>query len=411
MTTHTKTHLIRADHVRLASPTLAIGVSNTAHVFTHLFTILYATAVLHLPGVFGLPYGELLGLSSLGLVLYGVAALPAGWLGDRWSQVGMLVLFFAGVGLGSVVTGLAEGRAGLFIGLTLIGLFGSIYHPVGIAWLVASAKRQGMALGLNGVCGSLGTAIAPVFVGVMIDHVSWRAAFIAPGILSILCAVALLVIWRAGFVADATRDATPPREASVSAMRRVFFVLTLTMLCSGITYAALTNLMPKLFANGLGPALASNYTEVGLFVSAVVGLSSLSSLLGGWLSDRYSPRLVYIGGWLVLTPALFVISSLFGIPLVTVALVALFANVVFGAAENMLVARYTPFRWRSLAYGAKFVLALGIGGVTVKAAGMSFDANGDFGATFLVIALVALLATVVTMGLPRESGRVAVGAA
>lgn len=50
--------------------------SNIAHVITHMSVILYATAVLHLPGVFGVSYGEMLGFASLGLVLYGVAALP-----------------------------------------------------------------------------------------------------------------------------------------------------------------------------------------------------------------------------------------------------------------------------------------------------------------------------------------------
>ena len=55
----------------------------------------------------------------------------------------------------------------------MIGLFGAIYHPVGIAWLVACAKKQGMALGINGVFGSIGSALAPVFVGLMIDFVSW----------------------------------------------------------------------------------------------------------------------------------------------------------------------------------------------------------------------------------------------
>ena len=69
----------------------AIAFSNAGHTCTHMFTVLYATAVLHLPQVFDLPYGELLSLSSLGLVLFGVGALPAGWLGDRWSQVGMMV--------------------------------------------------------------------------------------------------------------------------------------------------------------------------------------------------------------------------------------------------------------------------------------------------------------------------------
>ena len=72
-----------------------------------MFTLLYATAVLYLPKVFDLPYGELLGLSSLGLVLFGVAALPAGWLGDRWSQIGMMAIFFIGIGIGAIVVGMA----------------------------------------------------------------------------------------------------------------------------------------------------------------------------------------------------------------------------------------------------------------------------------------------------------------
>ena len=145
-----------------------------------MFTVLYATAVLHLPQVFDLPYGELLSLSSLGLVLYGVAALPAGWLGDRWSQVGMMVIFFIGSGPGAIVTGLATGPGTIFRGSHDDRLFAAIYHPVGIAWIVASARRRGMSLGINGVFGNAGTAVAPVFVGAMIDFFSWRRHFCSP---------------------------------------------------------------------------------------------------------------------------------------------------------------------------------------------------------------------------------------
>ena len=68
----------------------------------------------------------------------------------------------------------------IFAGLTMIGLFAAIYHPVGIAWIVASARKRGMSLGINGVFGNVGNALAPVFVGVMIDFFSWRAAFLIP---------------------------------------------------------------------------------------------------------------------------------------------------------------------------------------------------------------------------------------
>ena len=390
----------------------AIIFSNVGHGFSHMFTLLYATAVLYLPKVFDLPYGELLGLSSLGLVLFGVAALPAGWLGDRWSQIGMMAIFFLGIGVGAIVVGLAVGPERLFIGLTLIGLFGSIYHPVGIAWVVAWANKQGMTLGINGVFGNTGSAIAPVFVGLMIDYVTWRAAFIIPGVLSIFVGTGLLLVWRAGWIRDVTKDRTPTVAPDSSAFFRVFIVLTITMACSGIVYTGLTNTMPKLMEMGLSAALAASYTEIGIFVGIISGLASLSSIFGGWMADRYSARSIYIIFWALQIPILFTIVSLSDVPLLVAVLLVLSFMLAFAAAENMLVAQYTPFRWRAVAYGAKFVLALGVGGLTVHLAGWLFDSNGDFGVLFALFGGAAILATAAAFLLPGARPRAveAVGA-
>ena len=390
----------------------AIIFSNVGHGFSHMFTLLYATAVLYLPKVFDLPYGELLGLSSLGLVLFGVAALPAGWLGDRWSQIGMMAIFFLGIGVGAIVVGLAVGPERLFIGLTLIGLFGSIYHPVGIAWVVAWADKQGMTLGINGVFGNTGSAIAPVFVGLMIDYVTWRAAFIIPGVLSIFVGTGLLLVWRAGWIRDVTKDRTPTVAPDSSAFFRVFIVLTITMACSGIVYTGLTNTMPKLMEMGLSAALAASYTEIGVFVGIISGLASLSSIFGGWMADRYSARSIYIVFWTLQIPILFTIVSLSDVPLLVAVLLVLSFMLAFAAAENMLVAQYTPFRWRAVAYGAKFVLALGVGGLTVHLAGWLFDSNGDFGVLFALFGGAAILAAAAAFLLPGARPRAveAVGA-
>ena len=383
----------------------AIMFSNVGHGFSHMFTVLYATAVLYLPKVFDLPYGELLGLSSLGLVLFGVAALPAGWLGDRWSQIGMMAIFFLGIGVGAIVVGLAEGPERLFIGLTLIGLFASIYHPVGIAWVVAWANKQGMTLGINGVFGNAGSAVAPVFVGLMIDYVTWRAAFIIPGVLSILVGTGLLLVWKAGWIRDVTKDRAPTGAPDSSAFVRVFIVLTITMACTGFVYSGLTNTMPKLMEMGLSAALAASYTEIGVFVGIISGLASLSSIFGGWMADRYSARSIYIIFWTLQVPILFTIVSLSDVPLLVGVLLVLSFLLAFAAAENMLVAQYTPFRWRAVAYGAKFVLALGVGGLTVHMAGWLFDQNGDFSVLFALFGGAAILAAAAAFVLPGARPR------
>ena len=399
-----------AEHSEQRQALTAILFSNVGHSFSHMFTVLYATAVLYLPKVFDMPYGELLGLSSLGLVLFGVAALPAGWLGDRWSQIGMMVIFFLGVGAGAIVVGLADGPSGLFIGLTLIGLFASIYHPVGIAWVVAWAKKQGMTLGINGVFGNVGSAIAPVFVGLMIDYVTWRAAFIIPGALSIMAGAGLLFVWRAGWIKDVTKDRASTGAPDSSAFVRVFIVLTITMACTGFVYTGLTNTMPKLMEMGLSAAMASSYTEIGVFVGIVSGVASLSSIFGGWMADRYSARAIYIVFWVLQIPLLFVIVSLSDYTLLVAILLVLSFMLAFAAAENMLVAHYTPFRWRAVAYGAKFVLALGVGGLTVHLAGWLFDKDGDFGTLFALFGGAAILAAAAAFLLPGTRPQVAVAA-
>lgn len=369
----------------------AIGLSNIGHLYTHVFTILYATAVLYLPVVFDIPYGEMLGLASPGLILYGFCALPAGWIADRWSKVGMLVIFFIGLGISTVLVGLASERTGLLVSLTLLGLFASIYHPVGIAWLVACAKKQGMSLGINAVFGNVGSALAPLITGLMIDFVSWRAAFIVPGIAAVITGIVLFFAWHRGLVRDVHTDVAPQPAAEPGSYKRVFYILLLTMACNGLIYTGLMNTVPKLFQGGVGDALAGNYTQLGAIAGLVIGLSSFASMAGGWLADRYSAKAIYLVFSLFTLPPLLVLGNLTGTTLIIVFFMALSFNLTFAAAENMLIARYTPFRWRSLAYGARFVLALGVGGLTVRLAGSLYDNTGSFTQLYLLFAAAALL--------------------
>jgi len=105
---------------------------NVAHTYTHLFTLMYATIVLALEAEWGLSYAELFAVSIPATMLLGVGALPAGWLGDKWGNTPMMVVFFFGLGTGAILTGLMSTPLGIGIGLAVMGLFASIYHPVGI---------------------------------------------------------------------------------------------------------------------------------------------------------------------------------------------------------------------------------------------------------------------------------------
>ena len=78
----------------------------------------------------------------------------------------------------------------------LIGIFGSIYHPVGLAIVTARWKKTGMRLAANGIWGNLGVACAALVTGFMIDLAGWRAAFFVPGVVSIMFALPYLQVAR-----------------------------------------------------------------------------------------------------------------------------------------------------------------------------------------------------------------------
>ena len=76
-----------------------------------------------------------------GAFLFGAGALPAGWLGDRWSKTTLLEIYFYGTGAMTILTGFAQTPLMLAVGLAGIGIFASIYHPVGMSWLVSRTSK------------------------------------------------------------------------------------------------------------------------------------------------------------------------------------------------------------------------------------------------------------------------------
>jgi FSR family fosmidomycin resistance protein-like MFS transporter len=393
------------------SARLSMGFSNIGHFFSHLLMLLYPTVVLALEGRWGLTYGELLSLSIPGYVLFGAAALPAGWLGDRWSAEHMMVLYFVGTGAAAMLTGLADGPLGLALGLSLIGLFGSIYHPVGVAWLVRNAESRGKALGWNGIFGSLGLGVAALVAGAFTQLISWRAAFIVPGALCALTGVALAVFVRDGSVVASRTDRKPEPEASRADILRAFVVLSVTMLGTGLVAQMITVALPKIFAERLTALTDGGILGAGGFVTLVFLFSGASQIVGGWLADRFPLKAVYVVCWALQLPFVIVAATLFNVPLLLAIVVQQCLGIFALPAENSLLVTYTPARWRATAFGAKFVLSLGVSSLGVPVIAMIYDRTGDFYWLFMVMAVITAIVAAAACFLPSRGRRVVVAVA
>ena len=382
---------------RLASQAFA-GI---AHAYAHLFVLLFATVVLVLEHDWAMRYDTLFALSIPMTVLFGAGALPAGWLADRWSETGMLSVYFLGLGAATVLTGLADGPWQLAAGLALMGLFASIYHPVAIPWLVKHAPNRGRALGVNGVFGSAGTAAAALCAGALASWWSWRVAFIAPGAVCLATGVVFVIACRSGWFAHET--ALPRDEAVAPArdVRRVFIVLAVTVLCSGMIYQVTSFALPKIFDDRLTGALGDSVLGIGGMVSVVYLASALSQIAGGEMADRFRLRTVYMAFNFLQVPMLAVAFLLVSPALVAVSALMVSLNVAGQPAENALLARYAPSRWHGRVFGAKFMLTLGVSSLGVMLIPLAYRLTGALDVMFLVLIGFAVVAGIAAMCLPR----------
>jgi MFS transporter, FSR family, fosmidomycin resistance protein len=388
------------------STTLSQTYSQIGHSFCHISMLLYPTVVLALEKEFNMSYGDLLVLMTLGNVLFGVAALPAGWLGDRWSALGMMVIYFLGLGASLIFTGCMSSTAGLTLGLALIGLFAAIYHPVGMAWLLRNAQSPGKILGINGVFGSLGVASAALIAGALTDLISWRAAFIAPGVLVLAVGASLAYFAARGRVVEVKSDVRARREMpGRDAMWRAFIVLSITMLGNGLIYQSLSSAMPKIFAERVPDWTGASATGAGLLVSLVYFGAMASQLLGGYWSDKYSTRSLYIVAAFAQLPIYFAAAAIGGPGLFVLISASVLLQTMAVPTENVLLARYTPEKWRATAFGAKFVLALGLGALGVPLVAHIHDVSGGFYWYFVLLAGVALIIALSALWLPRAAAR------
>jgi MFS transporter, FSR family, fosmidomycin resistance protein len=376
-----------------------------------LFAPIFYVVVLTLEHEFTLTHGAAVALIVVGNVLYGVAAPFAGWLGDRWSTTGMVGLFFLGTGAGMIATGLARSPFEIGLALAIMGLFASIYHPVGIAWLVRNARSWGKTLGINGVFGGIGPAAATLSAGALIDLAGWRAAFIVPGVMVLATGLAFYALRLRGLIVETGEDRCPPPKSGRRDMVRAFFVLSLTMLCSGLIYQATQPALPKLFAERVGDLLQGGVFGVSMLVALVYLTSGALQVLAGHLADRFPMKLVYVVCFALQVPLLMLAASLGGGPLVTVAMLMVSINVGALPAENGLVARYSPSNWRGLAFGLKFILAFGISGFGVQVEGAFYDLTGGFTWLFVVLAAVAAVGFAAACLLPSERKETAMAAA
>ena len=372
--------------------------------------LVFATAAaLTLTREWGMSYAELIPYATPGFVAFGLFSLPAGWLADKWSREGMMLVFFFGIGISAVATALAQSPLQMAFGLFAIGVFGAIYHPVGLPLVIQGYVKTGLRIAVNGVFGNLGVASAALLTGYLVDQSGWRSAFIWPGLVTIVIGIgyAFLVARVHSKEPSADESGASPATATAGSLQlgrnlliRIFAIVFFSTAVGSLVFQSTTFTLPKIFDERLGD-LAVSATLVGWYAFVVFAIASMGQLVVGYLLDRFSIKAVFVA--VAIFQVVFFLAMIGRVGSIALLISIAFMLVVFGQIpiNDVLVGRVTKTEWRSRAYGLRYVI-----GFTVMASAVPMVAwiyaRWSFDALFVVLAAAGAGILIAVMMLPRQ---------
>jgi MFS family permease len=387
MTAEVSRHLKSADAADLSRRRLAIGFMNWAHALDHFVILIYPTVVIELAVVYGRSYASLIALSTASFVAFGLFALPAGWLADRWSRRNMMVGFYVGCGLSLIGAALAPSLVGLAIALFMLGVFAAIYHPVGTALILENATQRGRTMAFNGVCGNLGVSLAAGITAALTAALTWRGAFLVPGLVCVLTGA--IYFW---LVADekahaASRSTSADVALSATAAAMIVGLFIVVALSAGLVFNTMSISLPKIVDERVGNGIS--LVAVGGLTTAVFLCGAVAQITVGRLVERFPLHI------------LFAISAVLQFIGVVWAAYAAGTSLLFALAftmaaiygqitlNDLVIARYTADAWRGRVYAVRYFLTFMVSGVAVSMIAFLYG-RGGFDLVLDTTAVIAL---------------------
>jgi predicted MFS family arabinose efflux permease len=365
---------------------VSIGFNNFAHAVDHYVMLIFPTVVIGLEAVYGRPYGELLVLGTASFLAFGIFSLPAGWLADRWSRRNMMVVFYIGCGLSLAAASAAPNLLMLAVALFALGVFASIYHPVGTAIVVAQATNRGRTLALNGVCGNLGVALAAGITAVLTAWIGWRGAFMVPAVVCVATGFAYMALVSDDRHETKTRSAAPDVRLAVWIMASVFALFILVGTTAGLVFNIVTIALPKLLDERIGEGIS--LVMVGGIATVVFLFGAAAQVIVGRVLERWPAHLMFAAVALLQFVGLVWVVYATGYALLAALAFAMSFIYAQVTVNDFVIARYTADVWRARVYAVRYFITYLISGAAIAVIAF-LHSRGGFD---LVLAATAFMA-------------------
>ncbi len=383
--------------MKFSSPTSLL--LNLGHAMDHWVLAIFLYTVSVIAGVWGADWKELTPYAFGASFMFGAGSIVSGKLGDQWGRRAMMVVFFAGMGVSSLVIAFCQNKWQIGAALTVMGAFASIYHPVGIPMLVQKADKPGFVIGVNGLVGNLGIALGSSVSVLLATRYGWQMAYVVPGVICLISAVLFAIAVPKEEEAPARRK-SKVLDLPPNVMARVFFIMTCAAVSGSIVFNFTTNGNGELLKARVAELAASPWL-LSMALLVIFSVASLMQLVVGALIDRYPLKNVYLPILLCQVPLFLLASQVDGWALVVVT--TLFMVFVFGAIPftDAMIVRYIDDRLRSRVTGMRLAIGFGVSSLVTAGIGPSVKEAG-FPALLMLLAGVASITMIAIAFLPNE---------
>jgi predicted MFS family arabinose efflux permease len=392
----------------------SIGFINWGHALDHYVMLIFPTVVISLEVIYDRSYAELIALGTASFVAFGVFALPAGWLADRWSRRNMMALFYSGCGASLIAAGFSPNLIVLAGTLFVLGVFASIYHPVGTAMLIEQARRRGRSLAFNGVCGNFGAALSAGVTVALIAAFGWRAGFFIPGVICLGTALIYVRLVPREEKKASSRATVAEVPLATWLAATIFTLFIVIAICAGLVFNIVSVALPKIVDERLGAGVPLVF--VGGVASTVFMCGAIAQLAVGRLVERVPAHILFAAIATLQFLGVLWAAQAAGKSLIlalAVAMAAIYAQVT---VNDLVIARYTADAWRGRVYAIRYFLTFLVSGAAVSAIAILYG-RGGFDlvlGTTAVIALGFVVATaaiaVLVGGVEKQRSRAVVPA-
>ena len=270
---------------RLLAVTIVAGHA-LKHLYGAAFTVTFPEIKLGL-GLSNFAAGSLVMTRD---VSSGIAAMPGGFIADRYNSKRPLILMAAVmlIALGYLASGSLQTYVAIALAVILVGVGTSMWHPSAIASLSDRfPQRRGFALTMHGAGAGLGEMLGPLVAGALLTVVLW------PRLLQYSffpAALSAIVVWLALRGLKSRQGAASVREyfsaaAPLFKNRRVMAVVALCSIVSMGDYAMATFLPIYLREH-----LEFSTVKVGVYISLLHTIGIATQPILGFVSDRYGRK-------------------------------------------------------------------------------------------------------------------------